>query len=141
MSADPGAIFIRLSDVVGTDRDKPAIANFHLTVEFKKPFSLPTVLRAETAAAENEHHGMLTLQLGELPSFCRVVGKTLLPECLEDYVLDENPVRVIEAFIGDGRPSDRWPGKAISGPARAAVTVAVHQACRTRDCIPAAALK
>jgi transposase len=26
---------------------------------------------------------------------------TLLPDCLEDYVSDENPVRVIEAFIGE----------------------------------------
>ena len=26
---------------------------------------------------------------------------TLLPECLEDYVSDENPVRVIETFIGE----------------------------------------
>src|SRR5271165_697117 len=26
---------------------------------------------------------------------------TLLPECLEDYVSDDNPVRVIEAFIGE----------------------------------------
>src|ERR1700756_1148083 len=26
---------------------------------------------------------------------------TLLPECLEDYVSDEKPVRVIEAFIGE----------------------------------------
>ena len=26
---------------------------------------------------------------------------TLLPECVEDYVSDENPVRVIEAFIGE----------------------------------------
>ena len=25
----------------------------------------------------------------------------LLPECLEDYVSDENPVRVIEAFIDE----------------------------------------
>jgi transposase len=26
---------------------------------------------------------------------------TLLPDCLEDYVSDENPVRVIEAFIDE----------------------------------------
>ena len=26
---------------------------------------------------------------------------TLLPDCLEDYVSDDNPVRVIVAFIGE----------------------------------------
>jgi hypothetical protein len=44
VSADTAAIFVRLSDVVRTDRDKPAIANLHLTMEFKKPFSLSAVL-------------------------------------------------------------------------------------------------
>src|ERR1700733_4458480 len=69
-------MFVRLGDVVGTDRDKPAIgANLHLAVEFNKPFSLSAVLGAETAAAEDEDHGMLALQLGELPAFRRVVGK------------------------------------------------------------------
>src|SRR3981081_2939274 len=80
VSADSGAIFIRLSDVVGTDRDKPAIANLHLTMKFKKPFSLPAVLGAETAAAEDENHGMLALQLGELSAFRRVVGKFVVGE-------------------------------------------------------------
>jgi hypothetical protein len=64
VSADTGTIFVRLSDVVRTDRDKPAIANLHLSVEFKKSFSLSAVLGAETAAAEDEDHGMLALQLG-----------------------------------------------------------------------------
>src|SRR5260221_14369848 len=44
VSTDTAAIFVRLSDVVRTDRDKPAIANLHLTMEFKKPFSLSAVL-------------------------------------------------------------------------------------------------
>jgi hypothetical protein len=51
VSADAATIFVRLGDVVGTDGDKPAIANLHLAVEFKKPFSLSAVLGAETAAA------------------------------------------------------------------------------------------
>jgi hypothetical protein len=63
VSADTAAIFVRLSDVVGTDGDKPAIANLHLTMKLKKQFGLPAVLRAETAAAEDEHHGMPALQL------------------------------------------------------------------------------
>jgi hypothetical protein len=80
VSADPAAIFVRLSDVVGTDRHKPAIANLHLTMEFKKPFSLSAVLGAETAAAEDEDHRMLALKLGELPAFRRVVGKFVIGE-------------------------------------------------------------
>jgi hypothetical protein len=44
-------------------------------MEFKKPFSLSAVLGAETAAAEDEYHRMLALQLGELSASRRVVGK------------------------------------------------------------------
>src|SRR5262245_5798448 len=80
VSADTAAIFVRLSDVVGADRHKAAIANLHLTMEFKKPFSLSAVLGAESAAAEDKHHGMLALQLGELPAFPRVVGKFVVGE-------------------------------------------------------------
>src|ERR1700738_1889626 len=80
MSADSSAVFIRLHNVVGADRDKSAIANLHLTMEFKKQFGLPAVLGAETAAAEDEHHGMLALQRGELPVFRRVVGKLVVGE-------------------------------------------------------------
>jgi hypothetical protein len=80
VSADSRAIFIRLHDVVGADRDEPAIANLYLTMEFEKQFGLPAVLGAETAAAEDEHHGMLALQLGELPVFRRVVGKFVVGE-------------------------------------------------------------
>jgi hypothetical protein len=75
MSADTAAIFIRLSDVVGADCDKAAISNLHLTMEFKKSLSLSAVLGAETAAAEDEYHRMLALQLGELSAFRRVVGE------------------------------------------------------------------
>jgi hypothetical protein len=49
-------------------------------MEFKKPFSLSAVLGAETAAAEDEHHGMLALQLRELPAFRRVIGKFIVWE-------------------------------------------------------------
>jgi hypothetical protein len=53
VSADAATVFVRLDDVAGADRDKPAIANLHLTVELRKPFSLSAVLRAEPAAAED----------------------------------------------------------------------------------------
>ena len=80
MSADTAAIFICLSDVVGADRDKAAIANLHVTMELKKPFSLSAVLGAETAAAEDKDHRMLALQFGELPALRRVVGKFVVWE-------------------------------------------------------------
>src|SRR5258706_15661100 len=35
------AIFIRLSDIVGANRDQSAIANLKFSVELNKPFSLP----------------------------------------------------------------------------------------------------
>jgi len=52
MGADSTAIFIRLGDVVGTDRDEPTIGNLELTMEFDKPFSLPAVLGGETSALD-----------------------------------------------------------------------------------------
>jgi len=80
MGADAGAIFIRLGDIVGANGDKPAIGNFELTLELNKQFGLPAVLGAETSAAEDENHGMLSLQFGEPPVFREVVGKLVVGE-------------------------------------------------------------
>jgi len=80
VGTDSAAIFIRLSDIVGANRDKPAIGNLELTMEFNKPFRLPAVLGAETSAAEDENHWMLSLQFGELPAFRGVVGKLIVGE-------------------------------------------------------------
>src|SRR5262249_20249753 len=68
VGADAAAIFIRLSDIVGANSDKPAIGNLKLTMELNKPFSLPAGFRTETSAAEDENHWMLSLQFRELPS-------------------------------------------------------------------------
>ena len=62
VGADAAAIFTRLGDIVGTNGDQPAIANLEFAMEFHKPFRLSTVLGAETSAAEDENHGMLSLQ-------------------------------------------------------------------------------
>src|SRR5262249_54097521 len=78
MGTDSAAIFVRLRDAVGADRDEPAIADLELTMELEKPFGLAAVLRAETSAAEDENHRMLALQLGELPSIPRVVGELVV---------------------------------------------------------------
>jgi hypothetical protein len=41
MGTNSFAKFVRLSDVVGTNRDEPAIAHFNLTIEFQEAFVLP----------------------------------------------------------------------------------------------------
>jgi hypothetical protein len=80
MGIDSTAIFIRLSDIVGANCDKAAIANLELTMELNKPFSLPAVFRAEASAAEDENHRVWSLQFGELPPLCGVVGKFIVGE-------------------------------------------------------------
>jgi transposase len=39
--------------------------------------------------------------------------QTLLPSCLEDYVAENNPVRVIEVFVGE-LAWGRWGSRAWS---------------------------
>jgi hypothetical protein len=80
VSTDSATIFIRLSDIIGANCDKPAIGNLELAVELNKPFSLPAVLGAVTSATEDENHGMLSLQFGELPAFRGVVRKLVIGE-------------------------------------------------------------
>jgi hypothetical protein len=80
VGTDAASIFIRPSDIVGANRDKPAIGNLELTMKFNKPFMLPAVLGAETSAAEDENHGILSLQFGELSAFRRLVGKLVVGE-------------------------------------------------------------
>jgi hypothetical protein len=47
-------------------------------MELNKQFSLSAVLGAETSAAEDENHRMLSLQFGEFPAFGGVVGKLIV---------------------------------------------------------------
>ena len=61
VGADSCAIFSRLRDIVGADRDQPAIGNLEFTMELNQPFRLPAVLGSVTPAAEDEHHGVLSL--------------------------------------------------------------------------------
>src|SRR6266481_7866371 len=49
-------------------------------MQLKSSFRLPPILRAVASTAENEHHRILSLQLGELPSLCSVVGKLVVGE-------------------------------------------------------------
>src|SRR5258708_29961682 len=49
-------------------------------MEFDEPFGLAAVLGAETSAAQDENHGMWSLQFGELAAFRGVVGKLIVGE-------------------------------------------------------------
>jgi hypothetical protein len=44
VGTDAASIFIRPSDIVGANRDKPAIGNLELSMESNKPFILPALL-------------------------------------------------------------------------------------------------
>jgi hypothetical protein len=74
VGADSGAIFIRLGDIVGADRDQPAMGNLEFKMELNQPFCLSAVLGSVTPAAEDEGHGVVSLQVGELPVFRGMVG-------------------------------------------------------------------
>jgi len=78
--ADSAAIFIRLRNIIGADRDQPAVGNFELTMELNQQFGLPAVFGAEAAAAEDKNHGMRSLQLGKLSALGGVVGKLVVGE-------------------------------------------------------------
>src|SRR5271165_5668293 len=80
VSAHSGAIFIRQRDIVGANRDQPAIGNLEFTMQLNQPFSLPAVLGTETSAAENQNHWMLPLKFGEPAVFRGVVGKLIVGE-------------------------------------------------------------
>jgi transposase len=42
---------------------------------------------------------------------------TLLPECLDDYVAEDNPVRVVEVFVGKRQSmATRTSSSTTSGP-------------------------
>jgi hypothetical protein len=61
VGTDSCAIFSRLRDIVGADRDQPAIGNLEFTMELNQPFRLPAVLGSVTPAAEDEDHGVWSL--------------------------------------------------------------------------------
>src|SRR5271165_1296261 len=87
MRADTTAKFVGLHDVVGADRNQPAITNLHLAVKLDQSLSLPTILRAVAAAAQYDDHRILSLQLRELSALCGVVGKFVVGKgCAWDHL-------------------------------------------------------
>jgi hypothetical protein len=49
-------------------------------MEFDKPFGLAAILGAKSSAAEDENHGMWSLQFGELAAFRGMVRKLIIGE-------------------------------------------------------------
>ena len=74
------AIFVRLNDSVGRNRDHSTIAHLHLSIEFQQPFSLTTVFRTEPPAAKDKYHRILALQLGQLSMLAGVVAELIIRE-------------------------------------------------------------
>jgi hypothetical protein len=69
VGTDSGAVFTSFRDVVGADCDQAAIRDFELTMKLDEKLRLAPVLGTITAAAEDEYHWVLSLQLGELSAF------------------------------------------------------------------------
>jgi hypothetical protein len=61
LGADSCTILIRVRDIVGADRDQPAIGNLEFTMELNQPFRLSAVLGSVTPSAEDEDQGVLFL--------------------------------------------------------------------------------
>jgi hypothetical protein len=80
VSAYSTAIFVGLGDVVGADRDQPAITNLHLTMELRQTFGLTAIFWTEGAAAKDEDHRILSLQLGEFSMLRGLVAKLIVGE-------------------------------------------------------------
>jgi hypothetical protein len=78
VSADAGAVLVGERDVVGADGDETAVANFYFAVELDEELGLAAVFGAEASAAEDEDHGLLRLQLGELAAFRGVIGELVV---------------------------------------------------------------
>jgi hypothetical protein len=63
-------ISVILSVLIVTNRQ----SNFQLAMERQKPFCLPSVLRTEASAADDQNHWILPLELGEPAAFRGVIG-------------------------------------------------------------------
>src|SRR2546427_12737378 len=78
MSADAGAVLIRLEHVVGTDCDQAAVTDFHLAVKLAEPLGLALILRAVSSPAKHQDHGVWPLEVGKLATFARVIGEFIV---------------------------------------------------------------
>ena len=63
MSAHAHAVLIRQKHVVGTDGDKPGLADFHLPVKLDQTLGLAPILWVVSSPAEHQDHGVGSLQI------------------------------------------------------------------------------
>jgi hypothetical protein len=75
VGTNPAAIFIRLRDNVGADRDKSTQPNLEFSIKSDRAFGHPAIPRAITSAAEDQNHWILPLQFRDFPALRGVVGK------------------------------------------------------------------
>jgi hypothetical protein len=64
---------VRLRQIVRADGDKTTVADFHLMMELDQTFRLPPVFGAVPSAAEHNDQRVRPLQIGEFPTFSRVI--------------------------------------------------------------------
>src|SRR5262249_54848439 len=76
--ANAGSILACLCDAVRSDGHHAAVANFHFAVQLQQAFGLPAVFGTKGSAAEDPHHGVRTLQVGEFSSFAGVIGEFVI---------------------------------------------------------------
>src|SRR6266851_2040989 len=85
MSADACAELIRRKHVVGTDRDQPAVADFHLAIQLDQTLGLAQILRTVSSPAKNQNHRIRTLQVRKLATFTGVIGQLIIGKYCASY--------------------------------------------------------
>jgi len=78
VSADAGAEFICLEQVVGRARHETAVAHPHLAVQLQEPFVLPPLFWTETSAGEHQYQRIGSLQLREREMLAAMVRKLVV---------------------------------------------------------------
>src|SRR6266849_3642148 len=93
MSADAGAVLIRLKHVVGTDCDQAGVTDFHLVMKLDQTLGLAPILRAESSPAKHEDHGIWALKIRKFATFARVIGQLIIGKYCASYDVRSHVVR------------------------------------------------
>jgi hypothetical protein len=72
---DWDAKFICFGYIFGANCDQPIISNLQFTMKLNQAFRVPPFLGAKTSTAQPDDHRVLSLQFGELPALCCLVGE------------------------------------------------------------------
>src|SRR6266436_8117145 len=93
MSADAGAVLIRLKHIVGTDGDEPRVTDFHLVVKLDQALGLAPILWAESSPAEHQDHRIWPLQIRKLAVFACVIGQLIIGKFCASYNVRSHTVQ------------------------------------------------